>query len=308
MLLVASFIQGASFAFMGPARVAMTGDVVSRELLPNAISLTQLTVCATQIVGPTLAGFLVATPNFGTEGVYLVTAGLTAAGAIPIARLPAGRPERRETRGPLEEIFDGVAYVRRSPYLRVVVLSTFLMIMVAMPYMVFLPKFAESVFGVGAGWLGILQGANAIGGFVCVLLVARLRNNTVLWRIRILSAAGVALGVLVFAGTPNEMLAVPVMMVLGAATMVFQTANMSMALLLAQPVYHGRVQSLLMVSFSAQSLVAFPLGSLADQIGLREMHGLMAAATAVIVLWSMSAGRRARLQVQSEQAASGVGN
>ena len=294
MLLLVSLIQGASFAFMGPARVAMTGDVVSRDLLPNAVSLTQLTVSGTQIVGPTLAGFLVATPGFGMEGVYLLTGGLTAVGAIPVMQLPSGRPARREARGPLEEISDGIRYVGRFPYLRVVVISTFLMIMVAMPYMVFLPKFVESVFGVGAGWLGILQGANALGGTVCVLLVARMRDNSALWRIRVLSTAGVVVGVLIMAVTPNELVAIPVMMVLGAATMVFQTTNMSMALLLAQPVYHGRVQSLLMISFSAQSLVAFPMGALADSIGLREMHVLLALVSGLIVLWSTVAGREAR--------------
>ena len=297
MLLVVSVIQGSSFAFMGPARVAMTGDVVSRELLSNAVSLTQLTVSSTQIVGPTLAGFLVATPGFGMEGVYLLTSGLTAVGAIPVMQLPTSRPEWRETQGPLEEIVDGVTYVRRFRYLKILVVSTFLMIMVAMPYMVFLPKFVESVFGVGAGWLGILQGAHALGGTVCVLYVARLRDNSMLWRIRVLSTAGVAVGVLVMAGTPNEFVALPVMVVLGAATMVFQTTNMSMALLMAEPVYHGRVQSLIMLAFSAQGLVAFPLGALADSIGLREMHALLAIASGFVVLWATIAGREARRQL-----------
>lgn len=50
MLLVASVIQGSSFAFMGPARIAMTGEVVERELLSNAISLTQLTVATVLVV------------------------------------------------------------------------------------------------------------------------------------------------------------------------------------------------------------------------------------------------------------------
>ena len=84
---------------------------------------------------------------------------------------------------------------------------------------------------------------------------------------------------------------------LGGAATTFQTANMSMSLLLAEPVYHGRVQSLVMIAFSAQSLVAFPLGALADQIGLREMHGYMAAATVLVVVWSVFAGRAASVKV-----------
>ncbi len=299
MLLVASFIQGASFAFMGPARVAMTGEVVERELLSNAISLTQLTVASTQTVGPALAGVLADTPGFGLAGVYLLSAGLTAVGTIPVMLLPVSRPKWREARSPFEEIADGVGYVRRLPYLRVVVISTALMVVAALPYLAFLPKFTESVFGVGALWLGLLQGANALGGTVTALQVARIRDNTKLWQLRVTSGVVVAAGVAVLAVTPDHLVALAVLFVLGGAATTFQTANMSMSLLLAEPVYHGRVQSLIMIAFSAQSLIAFPLGVLADQIGLRQMHGYMAAATALVVVWSIVAGRTARRQTQA---------
>lgn len=302
MLLLASLIQGASFAFMGPARMAMTGEVVERELLSNAISLTQLTVASTQTIGPFAAGLLADTPGFGLAGVYLLSAGLTAVGTVPVLLLPASRPEQREAHSPLEEIAEGVAYVARSPYLRVVVISTALMLLVAMPYLAFLPKYTESVFGVGVLWLGILQGANAFGGTVTALQVARMRDNNQLWRLRVTSLAAVAAGVGVMSVTPNHLVALPVLFVLGGAATTFQTTNMSMSLLLAEPVYHGRVQSLVMVSFSAQSLIAYPLGALADQIGLREMHGYMAVATVLVLLWSVFAGRRARRQTEAARA------
>ncbi|MCY3632480.1 MAG: MFS transporter [bacterium] len=302
MLLVASVIQGASFAFMGPARIAMTGEVVERELLSNAISLTQLTVASTQSVGPFVAGLLVDTPGFGLAGVYMLSAGLTAVATIPVLMLPTSRPEQREAHSPFEEIAEGVAYVARQPYLRVVVISTALMLLVAMPYLAFLPKYTESVFGVGALWLGVLQGANALGGTVTALQVARMRDNALLWRLRVFSLGVVAVGVAVLAITPNHLVALPVLFFLGGAATTFQTANMSMSLLLAEPVYHGRVQSLVMIAFSAQSLVAFPLGALADQIGLREMHGYMAAATVLVVVWSVIAGRSARRETEASRA------
>lgn len=302
MLLLAALIQGSSFAFMGPARMAMTGEVVERDLLSNAISLTQLTVASTQSVGPFIAGLLVETPNFGLAGVYLLSAGLTAVGTVPVLLLPASRPEQREAHSPFEEIAEGVAYVARNPYLKVVVISTALMLLVAMPYLAFLPKYTESVFGVGALWLGVLQGANALGGTVTALQVARMRDNTQLWRLRVTSLTVVAIGVAALAITPNHLVALPVLFFLGGAATTFQTTNMSMSLLLSEPVYHGRVQSLVMVSFSAQSLIAFPLGALADQIGLREMHGYMAAATVLVVVWSVLAGRQARRQTEANRA------
>ena len=136
---------------------------------------------------------------------------------------------------------------------------------------------------------GRASGANALGGTVTALQVARMRDNTQLWRLRVFSLGVVAAGVAVLAITPNHLVALPVLFFLGGAATTFQTANMSMSLILAEPVYHGRVQSLVMIAFSAQSLVAFPLGALADQIGLREMHGYMAAATVLVVVWSVLA-------------------
>ena len=276
--------------------------MVERELLSNAISLTQLTVASTQTIGPFAAGLLADAPGFGLAGVYLLSAGLTAVGTVPVLLLPTSRPEQREALSPLEEIAEGVSYVARSPYLRVVVISTALMLLVAMPYLAFLPKYTESVFGVGVLWLGILQGANALGGTVSALQVARMRDNAQLWRLRVACLAVVAAGVAALAVTPNHLAALPVLFVLGGAATTFQTTNMSMSLLLAEPVYHGRVQSLVMISFSAQSLIAYPLGALADQIGLREMHAYMAVATVLVLVWSVVAGRRARRQTEAARA------
>ena len=193
---------------------------------------------------------------------------------------------------------------RQHPYLRVVVISTALMLIAAMPYLAFLPKYTESVFGVGVLWLGLLQGANALGGTVTALQVARMRDNNQLWRLRVTSGAAVAVGVAILAITPSHLVALVVLFFLGGAATTFQTTNMSMSLLLAEPVYHGRVQSLVMIAFSAQSLVAFPLGALADQIGLRQMHGYMAAATVLVVVWSVIAGRKARRQTEAAAALS----
>ena len=294
MLLVASYIQGASFAFMGPARLAIVSELVGPELVSNAISLTQLTVSSTQTFGPALAGVLADVPSFGLAGVYLLSAALTALSIIPVLMLPKGASQARHTASPLAEIAEGLAYVASQPFLRVLVLSTTLGLLMAMQYLAFLPKYSESVFGVGALWLGILQGANALGGACVALRVAKMRDNEKLERLRISSLSVVVVGIAALAVTPNQFVALPVLFVLGGAATGFQTANLSLPLLLSEPVYHGRVQSLVMVALSSQALVALPVGTLADQIGLREMHGLMAVGVVLVLAYSWFAGNAVR--------------
>ena len=288
---------------MGPARIAMTGEVVERELMSNAISLTQLTVASSQTVGPALwLGLLADTPGFGLAGVYLLSAGLTAVGTIPVLMLPKSQTGTdARLHSPFEEIAEGVAYV------------------------------APTAISAGGGYLhrAHAAGGHALHGVFAQVHRECVRRGSVVagnapggqcprrhrhcpaggpdaGQRPALAAAGLqlgrggGLGVAVLAITPNHLVALPVLSSCwGCAATTFQTANMSMSLILAEPIYHGRVQSLVMIAFSAQSLVAFPLGALADQTGLREMHGYMAAATVLVVVWSVFAGRTARRQTEA---------
>ncbi|MCB0997628.1 MAG: MFS transporter [Acidimicrobiales bacterium] len=299
MLVVVSAMHGVSFAFMGPARVAFTGEIVPRAVLPNAVSLTQLTVAATQIVGPSLAGFLIAAPGMGTAGVYLITGGLTLVSIVPVLRLPAGRSTRTDHRSPLAELGDGLRYVRADRELAIVVGSTVFLVLVAMPYATFLPKVAEELFDVGPGWIGVLYGANSVGGAIATLYTARVSSADRVRQLRILCGYTMASGIALLAVTPNALVALPVLVFLGGGALAFQALNSSTALMLSEPAYHGRIQSLIMVAFSGSSLASTPLGALADAIGLRQMHLFMAVAAGVVVTAAMvlerSGGRQQAL-------------
>jgi hypothetical protein len=72
----------------------------------------------------------------------------------------------------------------------------------------------------------------------------------------------------------------------------FQTMNQSTALMQSDQAYHGRVQSLIMLAFSAQGFASFFLGGLADSIGLRRLHEVMALTTVAVVLGMAAVGRR----------------
>ncbi|MPY96208.1 MAG: MFS transporter, partial [Acidimicrobiia bacterium] len=163
-LLGASAVQAVGFAFMGPARMAFTGELVGRAVLPNAIVLAQMSLNSTRVLGPSLAGVLIGVPWFGTAGVYFFTAGLSLVALGFTSVLPPGRPSAdRPARSPGAELLDGLRYVRANPTILLLVLTSFFVVMLAYPYMAFLPSLADATFDVGPGGYGVLSAVSAVG-------------------------------------------------------------------------------------------------------------------------------------------------
>jgi hypothetical protein len=106
------------------------------------------------------------------------------------------------------------------------------------------------------------------------------------------SGALFGLAICALAITPNAAVAVGVLLVLGGAMLAFQTTNQSQLIALSDMEYHGRVQSLIMLSFGAFGIAALPLGLLADVIGLRWTLTGMGAGVLLFVLLFVLVSRR----------------
>jgi len=288
MLLAASAIQAVAFSFLGPARMAFTGELVGRQMLPNAIVLGQMSLNATRIVGPSLAGVLIGVSWFGTAGVYFLTAGISLLALFVAATLPPGRPSLdRPQRSPGNELVDGLTYVRENRQVLLLVATSFAVVMVAFPYMAFLPTVADETFDVGAGGYGVMSAVSAIGALGVSLFIAGRASGPNVWRLQ--GAAGIAFaGLIALLGVmPSYPLALLAIFAIGAAGSAFQSLNNTLVLSLSPLEYHGRIQSLMMLSFSGFGMAALPLGILADAIGVRAtlvVMGALAGASMTIYL------------------------
>jgi MFS family permease len=284
MLLVASVIQAAGFSGLAPARMAFTAELVGRELLTNGVVLSQISMNINRVVGPVAAGALLAVPTLGISGVYWFCAGLTLVSFVLFAGLPAGEPdEDAGRRRPMQDLRDGIDYAARRPALRLLLITSTLVIMLAFPYAAFLPAIADEVFGGGDFEFAVLATAGAVGGLIASLYIAGKSNQDVAWLIQAISGLALGVSVVVFAATSNLILGVLISLPLGAASAAFQSMNGSLLLQLADPRYHGRMQSLLQLGFSAFGIFAFPLGAMADRFGLQATLFWMGIATTIVV-------------------------
>lgn len=282
MLPASSAVQAASFAFLGPSRMAFTTDLVGRRLLSNAVVLQQMSMNGTRVFGPALAGVLTSVAWFGYEGAYLSTALLTVAATLMTIRLPEGLPAPgKVTKRPMREFADGIGYVRANPQVALLLVVSLVVVMSAFPYVSFLASLSKDVFGFGADntGYGIMSGATAVGAVSASLFIASRSGGPNVWKLQAAAGAMFGAGLIVLSVTPTFWSSILVLVVIGGATSAFQALNNTMVLMASATAFHGRVQALMGMSFAGFGLVAYPLGILADAIGLRGTLAIMGSIT-----------------------------
>lgn len=271
MLLVVGAVQAVAFALYNPARMAFIPELVEDDDVPESIALMLVNAEASRVVGPAVAGVAIGAAAYGTAAVFLVCAALFAAAMVAGVGLPPGRRRGAPTtRSPLGELRDGLQYVTRRPELMKLLCCTFAVVMIGLPYLAFLPAVADGLFDVGSVGYGLLSASSAAGAVASGLLVGRLRRRLGQWPLVVLAGAVFGLGVLALALAPSFLVAVLVLLPLGAGLLVFQTGTQSLLMALSDLEFHGRIQGLVMLSFGGFGIIALPLGLLADAVGLRE--------------------------------------
>ena len=157
----------------------------------------------------------------------------------------------------------------------------------AMPYVMLLAGFVHEELGKGDAEFGYLQSFSGIGALVGSLGVATLtmfdRKTLVQW------VAGIAGGFgLIFLALASQSFgyggAIAAVLVLGLALTAYQTLNSTLIMEASRPEFYGRVMSINMLSFSAMPLMAFPLGKIADHVGVTNMFIAQGAVVVGIML------------------------
>jgi MFS family permease len=169
-ILVIAFLLGTVNAFDMPARQSFVIEMVGGEDLINAVALNSSVFNTARVVGPAIAGLLIATTG---EAVCFLLNGIS---FIPVIiglvamRLPPH--PRREHRPVVQELREGFRFVIRSPRIRTLLQAVAVTSIFGMSFTVLLPVFAENVLGRGARTYGLLMGAVGLGAVTGALHLA----------------------------------------------------------------------------------------------------------------------------------------
>lgn len=257
-LIVLSIFMGLINAFDMPARQAFLIQMVQgREDLANAIGLNSSMFNGARLVGPAIAGVLVAT--VGESCCFLLNAFSYVAvlGALLAMRITpqasTGTPQHV-----LRELRDGIRYAFGFPPIRVLLLLLALVSLAAMPLTVLMPVFATKVLGGGPRLLGALTAAIGIGALIGALLMAYRRTVLGLGR-QIAWASGVfGLALVAFSFSRSLWISFPILALLGFAMMLAIAASNTVLQTIVDDDKRGRVMSFYTVAL----LGTAPLGSL----------------------------------------------
>ena len=289
-LIVSAVFQGVLVAMMVPARQSMVSEIVSRERLMNGVSLAAAAMNIMQFVGPGLGGLLLY--SIGAGGTFYVMAAgylIAIVTMFKVPRVPA--QATGGVGGPREALTDmaaGFRYMAGHRTLRMILLLSFVVSALGMPFQPMLPGFVQDVFGADAALAGAFGMVSAAGALLASLRLAGMAQRRRGWLLLGLSAL-LGLGVLGIAVSSWLWLSLALMIVLGVG----QSGRMSVSATLiqehAEPAFRGRAMSVLMMQFSLMSLGAFVLGLLAEGIGIRwavagMAIGLLAATAATAAL------------------------
>ncbi len=244
-------------AFDIPARQSFLVQLVGRDDLMNAIALNSSMFNAARILGPAIAGVLVAAIGEGwcffSNGVsYLaVLAGL-------LLMHPKPQPNRPEGETPLGRIVEGFAFVVRTAPIRALLLLLGLVSLAGMPYSVLMPIFADRILHAGARGLGILMGASGVGALMGALTLASRHEVRGLGRWIVWATAAFGTGLIAFAYCRHFWLSTALLMPVGFA-MIVQTASSNTLIQAMVPdALRGRVMSVYSMMFMGMA----PFGAL----------------------------------------------
>jgi MFS family permease len=270
-VLALSVFQGLINAFDMPARQALVVDLVEdRADLPNAIALNSSMVNAARLLGPAVAGVLIA--GVGEGGCFLVDAVSYVAVIVSLLIMrisPRPRPPR--SAHVLHEMREGFRYAAGFKPIRDLLLLLAVVTLMGMPYTVLLPVIAREVLGGGAGTLGALQAAAGLGALGGALYLASRRTVVGLGRVIVASAALFGLGLVAFAWVSVLWLALPLMLVVGAGMMLHMASTNTILQTLVDEDKRGRVMSLFAVAvFGTTPFGSLLAGGLATHLGAQR--------------------------------------
>lgn len=274
-----ALVLGCVTAFDAPVRQTFVAELVSDANLSNAVALNSTSYQGARMLGPAIAGVLIA--GIGTGWVFIINAASFAAilAALLAMRQAELHRHARAVRKP-GSLVEGFRYVHGRPDLVAVLSMLFLVATFGMNFGVFVASMAVTVFGASAGGFGLLSSMLAIGAMTGALASARREKP----RAILLLAGSLALAVLFTAAAamPTYLTFGLALVALGVAQQTFMTTANSTVQLWTEPAMRGRVMAIYMAIVNGCTLFGSPfVGWVANRFGAR--WSLMVGATACLL-------------------------
>jgi len=266
-LFLLAALLGINYAFYVPAQSAFVVDMVGKEDLMNAIALNSSLVNGARIVGPAIAGLLVAAIGEGwcffLNGVSYVA---VIAGLLMMTLTPHQKVSLAGS--PLKHVVEGFGFVTRTGPVRELLLLLGAVSLFGAPYGVLMPIFSDQILHHGAGGLGLLMGATGVGALLAAFSLAARTQLRGLGRWVAFSTAGFGASLIVFGLSRSFWLSAALLVPIGFAMMVEMAASNTLIQAMVPDHLRGRVMAVYSMMYMGMAPIgALIAGSLAQRYG-----------------------------------------
>jgi MFS family permease len=259
-------LLGVVNAFDIPGRQSFLVDMVGKEDLMNAIALNSSMFNGARVIGPAIAGILVA--KIGEGWCFAANSISYVAVIVGLLLMHVHSPVRVSKHSPIEDIVEGFRWVNQTRIIRALLLLIGLVSLVAMPYTVLMPVFADRVLHGGARGLGILMGATGVGALFGALTLAAKTGVRGLGRWVAFSCAGLGISLVCFSFSRSLWLSVALLLPAGYSMMLQMACSNTLIQTMVPDELRGRVMSVYSMMFMGMApFGAFFGGALAHRLG-----------------------------------------
>ena len=266
-LFVIAACFGLANAFDIPTRQAFAVDMVGKADLLNAIALNSSMFNGARIVGPAIAGILVAA--VGEAWCFMLNALSYVAVIFGLLMMTINPVIRPRTGSTVSNIVEGFRFVATTAPIRGLLLLLGLVSLMGMPYAVLMPVFADQILGGDSSTLGYLMGAAGLGALIAALILASRKSVFGLGRWVAFASAGLGASLILFSFSESFWLSALLLLPVGFSMMTQMAASNTLVQAMVPDELRGRVMSVYSMMFMGMApLGALLAGSLAEFMGV----------------------------------------
>ena len=304
-LAMAGMLVGSSFALSSPARNALVSDLVPRKMVSNGVGLMSTTMNGARVIGPTIAGFLIAL--IGIAGTYFCQVGFYALAVFHIRRVNApGMPPGYEGSA-RRALVEGFRFVRRSRRLLALMLLGTSPALFSMPMVMLLSVFVKQELDGGPEELGVLAGMLGVGAIIGSVTVVAFSGFR--YKGAAVMLAALMDGVMVMAlGLSDSLLgAGAALALMGFFQAIYLAMIQTILQLIVPNRLRGRVLSIWMLGWGLTPVGLLPMSAVADNLGTPTAMVISGGLGMVVALAIMLLARELwGLDPESEEVPSGL--
>ena len=267
-VLLLSVIQGCINAFDTPARQSFVIEMVEdKNDIGNAVALNSSMFNGARLVGPSIAGVLIASLG---EGACFLINGISYIFVVISLLLMKVKPQekKRKDTNIIKEFKEGFTYTFGFPPIRSIIILLTLISLMGMPFSVLMPIFAKDIFHGGSHIFGFLMGASGVGALIGAAYLASRKSVVGLEKLIPLAAVVFGLGLVSFSLSSSFPLSIILMIITGVGMMMQTACSNTILQTISDNDKRGRVMSFYTMAFMGTAPIgSFLAGSMASMIG-----------------------------------------